>query len=655
MCGIFGFWNPSQSDHGAADILARMGSALVHRGPDSDGVWVDRDRGIALGHRRLAILDLSEQGAQPMISASGRYVLTFNGEIYNFSELRADIEKVNPDIQWRGSSDTEVLAAAIDLWGLERALINSVGMFALAVWDRMKCKLHLARDRIGEKPLYYGRVGSAFVFASQLDSMRAHPLWRGEINREALTGYLRYSYVPAPLSIFTGIWKLPPRSILTLNSDELATSPLPVPQHYWRLSDAVEIGRAQPFSGSAHDAEDELDRLLSRSVKGQMIADVPFGAFLSGGIDSSIVVAMMQAQNTAKVRTFSIGFREQKYNEATYAAGVAAHLGTQHEEFYVTPNEAIAVIPELPRIYDEPFADSSQIPTFLVAKLARSSVTVALSGDGGDELFGGYNRYTWSKRISTLASIRPEWLKQALASSITGRNSVDRERLAYWITKLVPRVLVPTLLTDKLEKLAQILETRSEESLYRALVSIWQDPEEIVVGGEESTNFRDSWSNAQRVTTSLMEKMMFVDTQTYLCDDILVKVDRAAMANSLESRVPMLDHRVLEFSWGLPQEMSRQSRQGKQILKNVLYRYVPRALIDRPKMGFGVPIGEWLRGPLRQWAEELLSERSLREDGYFVVKQVRKKWEEHLSGARNWQSQLWTVLMFQAWLHQKNN
>ncbi|MEK6210332.1 MAG: asparagine synthase (glutamine-hydrolyzing) [Pseudomonadota bacterium] len=649
MCGIFGVLGSLGSADSARHLIGKMGATLTHRGPDSGGVWLDVNSGIALGHRRLAILDLSEKGAQPMVSGSGRYVLTFNGEIYNFADLRSDIEKVAPDIRWRGTSDTEILAAAIDLWGIERAISNSVGMFALAVWDRTKRELHLVRDRMGEKPIYYGWLGSTFAFASELKALRTHPAWQGRIDRSAIATYLRYGYVPTPMSIFSGIRKLKAGSILSLPAS-VGSGYMPDPVVYWRLSDAVEIGRAQSFSGDAHEAEDELDAILRRSIKGQMISDVPLGAFLSGGVDSSAVVALMQAQSSTPIRTFTIGFSESAYDEAGHARQVASHLGTCHEEFYVTGSNAFDVIPKLPNMYDEPFADSSQIATYLVSKLARTAVTVSLSGDGGDELFGGYNRYLLAERLRTLRRLSPPAVTHLLRLGLKGLGTRTVEPWLDRLTRLLPARLVPLLLADKLQKLATILDAGDDESIYQQLVSQWSSPNDIMIDGREWIGFHETWASAKQLTYKFREEMMYVDTLTYLCDDILVKLDRAAMAVSLESRVPLLDHRLVQFAWSLPPAIAEKGRQNKQLLRKVLDRYVPQDLIERPKMGFAVPIGSWLRGPLREWADDLLSTERLRADGYFVPSRVRERWVEHLSGRRNWQHQLWAVLMFQAWL-----
>lgn len=654
MCGFCGFWHWQGCDGADARTLAQaMSARLVHRGPDDAGVWVDADAGLALGHRRLSILDLSPAGHQPLVSASGRYVIAFNGEIYNHLELRAELEKVgaggtahNP---WRGHSDTETLLAAIEAWGIEATLRKSVGMFAFALWDREERLLTIARDRMGEKPLYYGWQGRAFLFGSELKALKVHPQFRAEVDRNVLALYLRYNYVPAPYSIYCGISKLLPGTYATLSAqDPPGTPPRITP--YWRLYDAA----SQPVQEDWEDASavDVLDGLLHQAIAGQRLADVPLGAFLSGGIDSSTVVALMQAQSSRPVKTFTIGFHEKGYNEAEHAHAVAAHLGCEHTELYVTPQEAMAVIPRLPALYDEPFADSSQIPTFLVAQLARSHVTVALSGDGGDELFGGYNRYFWGARIWRALGLAPGVLRSGLAHALTRLSPETWNRLFDRFGFVVPARLRYANPGDRLHKLAEILMARSPEEVYLFLVSQWKHPTELVQGAiEPPTVLTDSaqWPSGQDFTS----RMMYLDQLSYLPDDILVKVDRAAMGVSLETRVPLLDHRIVEFAWRLPLSMKIREGQGKWILRQVLHRYVPKELVERPKMGFGVPIDAWLRGPLREWAEDLLSSDRLEREGFLNRVPIREKWAEHLSGRRNWAYYLWNVLMWEAWLDQR--
>lgn len=663
MCGIAG-WLGTEFN---SEVVSRVRDALTHRGPDDSGVWVDEAAGIALAHRRLSILDLSPAGHQPMASSSGRYVIAFNGEIYNHLELRAELAKVGagetPRSQspggaarfWRGHSDTETLLAAFEAWGIEATLKKCVGMFALALWDRETRSLTLARDRLGEKPLYYGWQGEAFLFGSELKALRAHPAFRGEIDRDALALYLRHNYVPAPYSIYRGIAKLPPGSWLTLVADAPVGAPQgyllrgvsPAPSFYWRARDAAEAGGR----GNLNDATaiNELDTLLRQAIGGQMVADVPLGAFLSGGVDSSAVVALMQAQSQRPVQTFTIGFHETGYNEAEHAHAVAAHLGTEHTELYVTAEQAMAVIPRLPSLYDEPFADSSQIPTFLVSELARRHVTVSLSGDGGDELFGGYNRYLWASRIWRSLGWAPRPLRAALAGVLTSLPPAAWNGVFSGLSVFLPQGWRYANPGDKLHKLAGILAVRSPEEIYLALVSHWQQPTSVVIGATEpATVLTDP---AQRANLPDFEsRMMYLDQMTYLPGDILTKVDRAAMGVSLETRVPLIDHRVVEFAWQLPLSMKIRDGQTKWLLRQVLYRHVPRELIERPKMGFGIPLDAWLRGPLRDWAEALLDESRLRQEGYFHPGPIRQKWTEHLSGQRNWAYHLWNVLMFQAWL-----
>ena len=646
MCGIAGWLGPET----ATDVVTRVGDTLVHRGPDDGGSWADVAAGVTLLHRRLAIVDLSPAGHQPMASANGRYVIAFNGEIYNHLDLRRDLETSGAAPSWRGHSDTETLLAALGAWGIEAALKRCVGMFAFALWDRESRSLTLARDRMGEKPLYYGWQGRSFLFGSELKALKAHPAFRGEVDRDVLTLYLRHNYVPAPYSIYKGVFKLPPGSWLTLATDA-ASAVLPAPTFYWRALDAA----AQPVREDLDDAtaQAELDAGLRRSIAGQRVADVPLGAFLSGGIDSSAVVALMQAQSSRPVKTFTIGFHEKGYNEAEHAHAVAAHLGCEHTELYVTPEQAMAVIPRLPELYDEPFADSSQIPTFLVAQLARQHVTVSLSGDGGDELFGGYNRYFWASRIWRGLGSAPHALRAGVARAMAGLSPAAWNRLFAAVGFALPARFRYANPGDKLHKLAEMLAARSPEEVYLYLVSQWKQPADLVPGAAELPTVltdRQRWAPLERFES----RMMYLDQMSYLPDDILVKVDRAAMGVSLETRVPMLDHRLVEFAWSLPMRMKIRNGQGKWLLRQLLYRYVPKELIERPKMGFGVPIDAWLRGPLREWAEALLSAERLQQEGYFNPEPIREKWREHLSGRRNWAYYIWTILMFQAWLERQD-
>lgn len=615
-----------------------MGQAIHSRGPDSAGIWYDSKDYIGFVHRRLAIVDLSVAGQQPMASDSKRYMLAYNGEIYNHQELRSELEELSTR-QWRGHSDTETLLAGIEQWGLKETLQKATGMFALALWDKETRQLQLARDRFGEKPLYYGWQQGCFLFGSQLNALRAHPSFKPEINRDAIALLLRHNYIPAPYSIYQQIYKLLPGTILTLGADkELHT------ESYWSVRDTMMRSAANVEISPADEQVEALEQTLKNAVASQMMADVPLGAFLSGGVDSSLIVALMQAQSTKPVKTFSIGFDDARYNEAEFAKAVAKHLGTEHTELYVTAEDALAVIPKLAEIYDEPFSDSSQIPTFLVSKIARQHVTVSLSGDAGDELFCGYNRYLLAARLWEKIDFVPMFLRRILAATMTAIP------IKAWnsLSKLVPARTRISNLGDKLHKAAAVLTCRGIEELYLGLVSHWQNPEEIVLGSKEpSTVLTDPDRKANFADPIL--QMMAQDTLSYLPDDILVKVDRAAMAVSLETRVPFLDHKVLEHAWRLPKQLKINEGQSKWCLRQILYRYVPKDLIERPKMGFAVPLDAWLRGPLQAWAEDLLAEKRLLEEGFFNVGLIRNMWQEHLSGKRNWQYQLWDILMFQAW------
>jgi asparagine synthase (glutamine-hydrolysing) len=620
-----------------------MTDTLIHRGPDDSGSWIDPEAGIALGHRRLAIVDLSPEGHQPMVSADGRYVVAFNGEIYNFLELRSQLKAFGH--HFRGHSDTEVMLASFSQWGLDEAIERFNGMFAFALWDRQERVLHLGRDRLGEKPLYYGWMGNTFLFGSELKALKAHPDFQAEINRNALALFLRFGYIPAPYSIYQGIYKLPPGTILTWRGG--ANRPEPV--SYWSAKKVAELGAAEPFIGSEQEALFQLEALLKDAVGLRMVADVPLGAFLSGGIDSSTVVALMQAQSSQPVKTFTIGFYEDGYNEAQHAKAVAQHLGTDHTELYVTPQETLAVIPKLPILYDEPFADPSQIPTFLVSQLARQHVTVSLSGDGGDELFAGYDRYFSGNRIWQKIGWMPRPLRQTAARILTSLSPQTWDWGLTHFAALLPAMLKQPTPGTKLHLLADFLAAPNSEAIYMHLVSHWKNPEALVVDSSEpptALSDRQRWAQLPRFT----QRMMYLDTVTYLPDDILVKVDRASMGVNLEARVPFLDHRVVELAWRLPLSMKISGTQGKWLLRQVLYKYVPKNLIERPKMGFGVPIDSWLRGPLRDWAEALLDERRLQQEGFLNPQLIRQKWEEHLSGEWDWQYYLWDVLMFQAWL-----
>ncbi len=649
MCGIVGFLGGVASDGQLSDgaILDRMAMAIVTRGPDDAGHWVDDICRVGLGHRRLSIVDLSAAGHQPMLSRSGRYVLVFNGEIYNHMDCRAALTTTGAE--WRGHSDTETLLAGFEAWGIQEAVKRSIGMFAFAVWDRDSQSLTLGRDRMGEKPLYYGWQGTGrqatFLFGSELKALKAHPAFTAGIDRNALCLLMRHNYIPAPYSIYQGISKLEAGCLLTVS----LAQPEPNVERYWSTASVAMSGCAKPFMGTPAQAIDALEILLKSAVRQQMMADVPLGAFLSGGIDSSTVVALMQAQSSRPVKTFTIGFNEEGYNEAVHAKAVAKHLGTEHTELYVSAQQALDVIPQLPSLYCEPFSDSSQIPTFLVSQLARQQVTVSLSGDAGDELFCGYNRYLLANKLWKKLSVLPTGSRRLAARGLTAFSPSRWNALLGPLQRVLPGTLRQANIGDKLHKAAGVLATGSVDDLYLGLVSHWNDPASIVIGCTEPRTLLTG--NAPPLDgLDDIQRMMALDAITYLPDDILVKVDRAGMGVSLEGRVPFLDHRVVEFAWNLPQSMKLRDGVGKWVLRQVLYRHVPKELVERPKMGFGVPIGDWLRGPLRDWAEALLDEGRLRREGYFHPGPIRQKWAEHVSGARNWQYHLWDVLMFQAWL-----
>ena len=651
MCGFVGFLGDFSGNvlHGDLTVLQRMADTIKTRGPDDCGYWADSEFRIGLGHRRLSIVDLSPAGHQPMVSDTGRYVMVYNGEIYNHMDCRAALATAGATLAWRGHSDTETLLAAFDAWGIQSTVERCIGMFAFAVWDRKFHTLTLGRDRLGEKPLYYGWQGTGqqatFLFGSELKALKAHPAFFAGIDRDALCLLMRHNYIPAPRSIYRGIAKLEAGCLLTVS----LAHPEPKVVRYWSAAAVAVAGCAAPFAGTPTQAVDALEVLLKSAVQQQMMADVPLGAFLSGGIDSSTVVALMQVQSSRPVKTFTIGFNEEGYNEAVHAKAVAKHLGTDHTELYVSPQQALDVIPQLPALYCEPFSDSSQIPTFLVSQLAREQVTVSLSGDAGDELFCGYNRYLLANKLWQKFSILPTGSRRLAARGLSALPPSRWNSLLGPVQSLLPMSLRQANLGDKLHKTAGVLASGDLDELYLGLVSHWDDPASVVIGGTEPPTLLTS--NGPRLDgLNGIQRMMALDTLTYLPDDILVKVDRAGMGVSLEGRVPFLDHRVVEFAWTLPQSMKLRDGIGKWVLRQVLYQYVPKELIERPKMGFSVPIGDWLRGPLRDWAEDLLDEARLRREGYFHPGPIRKKWTEHLSGTRNWQYHLWDVLMFQAWL-----
>ncbi len=644
MCGIAGLIHLAGglSQQELEVRVSAMSGAISHRGPDADGVWSDLACGVALGHRRLSIIDLSPAGAQPMSSHSGRYVVVLNGEIYNYEELRARL----PHTDWRGHSDTEVLLQVIETWGVEKALIHLVGMYAFALWDRRERALFLARDRLGEKPLYYGLAGGALAFGSELKSLTCLPDWHGELDREALDDYTRHGVIHAPRSIYRNIKKLPAATWLRVDFKNARSVLDSQPLAYWSLEDVAAMPQILDADSRATD---QLEILLKQAVAGQMTADVPVGAFLSGGIDSSLVVALMQCQTMQPVKTFSIGFHEAGYNEAEHAKAVAAHLHTDHTELYVSPEQARAVIPSLPLMFDEPFGDSSEIPTYLVAQLARSRVKVSLSGDGGDEMFGGYNRYFWAERYWERMRGAPSALRALCVAGVRALSPGTWD--AIW--SVLPKSAQIAQAGDKLYKLADLAQARDGRQAYAWLIAQHREHASLVhgEGGQNQAGTHALWSREDR---GLAENMMLADARGYLADDILVKVDRATMAVGLESRAPFLDHRVAEFAFRLPIAHKIRGDTGKWLLRQVLYRHLPQALMDRPKMGFGVPIDAWLRGPLKAWAEELLDPVVLASEGYLHVAPIRRAWLEHQSGRRNLQHFLWNILMFEAWLRETN-
>lgn len=624
MCGIVGL--VGRFEH-KETLLAQSCGRIAHRGPDSHGFWEDADSGVAFGHVRLAIQDLSEQGHQPMASADQRFMLVFNGEIYNHPQLRQALEQDGYAHAWRGHSDTETILAGLMVWGVQETLKRMVGMFAIAVWDRQTRNLVLARDRFGEKPLYYGYAPDGLMFASELKALMPLPGFDAHLNRDAIALFLRHNYIPAPYSVFTQVRKLLPGTWVSLSPDQIDAGAWPEPQPYWS---ALEVARSQPRAQFARDddAVDGLDRVLRQAIRGQLLSDVPLGAFLSGGIDSSVIASLTREEAAGTLKTFSIGFTEPEYNEAEYAAEVARHLGTDHTELYVSAQDSLDLIPALPQMYDEPFADSSQIPTALVMRMAKQQVTVALSGDAGDELFGGYSRYKrvqqwWGKRERVPAGLQAPLRAGArvAASLLSG-----------------PRA-------EKFGKLEQVLGADNMVAFYRQFVSYWQDPASMVKGATEPVS-----AFSQAPLDGLLDTMMAIDTVSYLPDDILVKVDRAAMAVSLETRVPLLDHRVYEFAWSLDEKYKLRGNDSKWILKQLLYRHVPAQMLDRPKKGFSVPMGQWLRGPLRQWGEQLLALPRLEAQNLLDAQRVREVWTQHQSGQVDNSARLWGILMLQAWL-----
>lgn len=640
MCGIAGFID-AQINYDPKVAAKQMADTLYSRGPDSFGLWQDNNFGINLLHRRLAILDLTAAGHQPMISDCGRYVMVFNGEIYNFKLLRQQLDSTNLSISWRGHSDSEVILQGFVAWGIEETITKCEGMFAIALWDRETEDLYLIRDRMGEKPLYYGYLNGAFAFASELKALRVHPKFMPNINRDALGQLLLHNCIPAPLSIYQGIWKLLPARILKLSLNDIQNHNLPNSYAYWNLSDSL----SRNYTGTIDNAIGELDNLLHGVIRDQMIADVPLGCFLSGGVDSSLIASIMQNQSSKPIETFCIGFDQPEYDEAVFAKEVARHLGSNHHELYITEKDAQQVIPKLSQIYDEPFSDSSQIPTYLVSKLAKTKVTVSLSGDAGDELFAGYNRYILANKAWAKFNKIPLLFNKPF---VKATNLLSSQKLEFmnWFFKFSN-----TNFSHKFYKLSALLQSRNFAEFYLTLMSHWLNFAEIVKNNKNSSSY---WIKECHGLSNI-ETMMFLDSLGYLPDDILVKVDRASMANSLESRVPFLNHKIVEFANSLPLDYKIRDNTRKYILREVLYKYVPKNLIERPKKGFGIPINQWLRGNLKDWAIDLLDSSKLHSQGYFNTKMISCKLDKHLNGTENNGYYLWDILMFQQWLQSQKN
>lgn len=649
MCGIAGFWGGNHTEDEVEGLLRRMGNAIVHRGPDDAGIWFDSNSNIGLAHQRLSILDLSESGSQPMTSSSNRYVIVFNGEIYNHLDIRLQIEKDSEhSISWRGHSDTETILAGVECWGIDQTLSLLNGMFAFALWDMVDCSLLLARDRVGEKPLYFGIQHDYVYFASELSAICANPNFKAQIDRNALSSYFQNNCIPCPLSIYQDIAKLEPGSLVKISKKDIENRSIPKSVKYWSFDEVIERGLKTPFNGSDNEAILGLEKALLKSVDRQQLSDVPIGAFLSGGIDSSLVVSLMQSLSEQPINTFTIGFHDKNFNEASQALSIANYLGTDHHELYVSAIDALHVIPRLPLLYDEPFADPSQIPTFIVSKMARQTVTVALSGDGGDELFGGYNRYLLSRKVWNKLYRAPLQLRVLIAKVLNSPSPRVFEIFFRLLLPLVPKNLRFSQPIDKLFKIIDILTVSNPRDIYHILTSQPMFMENITLAskGPEANPLGHPLLQSD---LDLEHWMMALDTETYLPDDVLVKVDRAAMGVSLETRVPLLDHEIVEMAWSLPLDLKIRDGQGKWILRQVLHKYVPKNLFDDTKKGFGVPLADWLRGPLRDWGEDLLDENKLRNQGYINPVYVQKIWREHQEGKQNWQYKLWTILMFQAW------
>ncbi len=652
MCGIAGFFG-SRGNHSLELTVRGMSNSLRHRGPDDGGAWVDETCGIALSHARLAILDLSPEGHQPMCSASGRYVLVFNGEIYNHRTIKTELKKSVGALPWRGHSDTEILLAAIEIWGLEATLKIANGMFAIALWDRREQSLAFARDRFGEKPLYYGYANGTLLFGSELKALRVHPDWEGEINSNALRDYLQFSYVPAPASIYNKVYKLLPGHLLTFTRNEIDSEHLPTSSAFWSAVESALTAKQDPLCGTDEVLTEQLERTLFESVGLRMEADVPLGAFLSGGVDSSLIVALMQRQSADPIRTFSIGFDDKRFDEAVYARDVANHLHTEHTELMVSSQQALDIIPSLPYQYDEPFADSSQIPNILVSQMTRHYVTVALTGDAGDELFGGYNRHYWGPRVWQKVRKFPVSIRIGIAKMLRSCSPQAWDQLLSRLSPVVPARLRVRSFGDKIHKLADALAANNINALYGKLTSTCHLPEALLAQPLSQQNTINQFNDTPDLSSA--EWMMLTDVLTYMVDDILVKVDRASMSCGLETRIPFLDPKVFEMAWRLPINTKIRNGKGKWILRQVLFKHIPEHLIERPKMGFAIPLDEWLRGPLREWAENLLNPQQLKEAGLLNPLVVRNVWQQHLSGKTNQASTLWNILMLNAWLKTTSN
>ena len=654
MCGITGIFGNLREEE-FDNSIHEMSATLNHRGPDDAGTWINEESGIAFGHQRLSIIDLSPAGHQPMVSPCGRFTTVFNGEIYNHLQLRDKLNTSANKQSWKGHSDTETLVTAFSQWGIEKTLQQLVGMFAIAVWDFKEKRLFLIRDRFGEKPLYYGWSNGVFLFGSELKALQKYKRFSNQIDRGALSLYMKYMYVPTPYSIFRDIYKLEPGCILQIDKGtKPPTLPLFAPfraqginiAQWYSISNMAQAGQKNLITDQ-NDAVDLLEKTLLESVRLQLISDVPLGAFLSGGIDSSVITALMQKVCKDPVKTFTIGFEESSFNEAIYAKEVSRHLGTEHHELYVTSSDAFKVIPHLPTLYDEPFADSSQIPTYLVSKLARESVTVSLSGDAGDELFGGYNRYLWGSRVWNKVRWMPLIVRQTLGVAIN-KISVNT-----WdsIGNSLPNSSRVSLMGDKAHRMAHRLKNvKSLDDVYHSLVTEGYKEDGLVVNDKAALITKLDNNDIVSGIVDFEHRMMLLDSLTYLPDDILTKVDRAAMGVSLETRIPFLDYRVAELAWRLPLDTKINNGETKWPIRQVLYKYVPKELIERPKAGFAIPVGQWIRGPLREWAADLLNEERIRREGYFNPELVQQLWQQHLSGKYDWTPRLWAILMFQAWL-----